>query len=217
MRLTYEGEHRCGKGTQIELSDVLVDDALVVRGDGSYQGGLEGIVSPEVIAFRNSLNKRLYSADSVSEKLWDVAATACAATISSDVVANRNLLIDRGPLSRASYLLSKGYVGRYLLDNMYPEFDYVDGDIHVVMPKIDVRDVDFGNIVYMQVPSAVLLTRITGDDPKAAFRRQNIIAKEGLFERAIDAVPQEVRDVITIVDGSQAPEDVLTQYVHLLK
>lgn len=60
MRLTFEGEHRSGKGTQIELHKQANPDLLVVRGDGSYQGGLEGILSDEEISSRQELNSQLY-------------------------------------------------------------------------------------------------------------------------------------------------------------
>lgn len=216
MRITFEGEHRSGKGTQIALYKEKHDQNLiVVRGDGSYQGGLEDILSEEELAFRTHLNERLYTETDKADVLWGIAATACALTVNKPELSQRPLLIDRGPLSRASFLLNRGKTGNELIRGMYPGFTYEMGNRTLRQPPIDVESVDFGRILYIKVPSSVLLSRITDDDPKAAFRRKNILDKEGLFDRAIDSLPKSIQDSIQVIDGNQEPHIVLASYAEM--
>ena len=213
MRITFEGDHRSGKGTQIDLyKDTYDPDITVVRGDGSYQGGLEGIASDDEIAFRDHLNERLYKETDKAELLWGIAATACALTVAKPELAGIPLLIDRGPISRAAFLLSRGKAGKELIDGMYPGFTYDMDGRTFTQPTVDIDSIDFGRIVYIQVPTSVLLSRITDDDPKADFRRKNIREKEGLFDRAVESMPSSVRASIEVIDGNQAPRDVLASY-----
>lgn len=213
MRITFEGDHRSGKGTQIALyREKHGPDIPVVRGDGSYQGGLEGIVDDEQLAFRRHLNVRLYTEKDRAETLWDIAATACAATVNLPQFRGSSLLVDRGPVSRAAFLLSRGITGRELIDAMYPEFTYELDDTRIEQPAIPVESVDFGRIVYIRVPTDVLLSRISSDDPKAEFRRKNIQDKEGLFDAAVDVLPRSVREMVEVIDGHQPPEVVLKNY-----
>lgn len=216
-RTTFEGEHRCGKGTQIELAvAALGDGVVVVRGDGSYQGGLEAYVSEEELQFRNSLNEVLYKETSGSDRLWGIAATACAASIGFPQFADKNLLIDRGPLSRATYLLSHGVQPRDVSSLLYPQFTFRTEATTIQHDAIHVEDVDFGNIIYIQVPTSVLLDRIEDSDPKADFRRRNIVSKIGLFDMAVECMPESVQDAVVIVNGNMPPADVFDQYAHLL-
>jgi thymidylate kinase len=216
VRITFEGEHRSGKGTQIKLyKEVVSSNPLVVRGDGSYQGGLEEILSEEEIAFRNHLNERLYKKIDNSDVLWGIAATACAMTVRRPELSARSLLIDRGPLSRASFLLSRGKSGDELLKAMYPGFTYEANGRTFRQDAIDVESVDFGRVIYIQVPSSILLSRVSDDDPKAEFRRRNIRDKEGLFDRAITTLPATIQDSIEVIDGNQSPYNVLKSYTEI--
>ena len=214
MRLAFEGEHRSGKGTQIGLHKEANPGLLVIRGDGSYQGGLDGVLSEEEIRLREELNGRLYekNTEKVKQHLWTIAARLCIDVVTRSELQDRDVLIDRGPLSRASFLLSNGLEGRGLLDNMYPEYE-IDTEAGIVSgEKIDVESIDFGKIYYLKVPTSILLGRVSEDDPKYEFRKKNIIEKEGLFERAIDQMPRSVRSSIEVVDGNQSPEDVFNSY-----
>ena len=213
MRITFEGEHRSGKGTQIDIYKKRHDaEITVVRGDGSYQGGLEEVLSEEEIAFRRNLNERLYKETDKVDVLWGIAATACAMTINKPQFKDTSLLIDRGPLSRASFLLSRGMEGDELVHAMYPGFSYSFETSTINQEPIPLEDVDFGKIVYIKVPTPVLLSRISPDDPKAEFRKRNIIEKEGLFDRAIKNLPRDIQNSIEVVDGNQSPDAVLDSY-----
>lgn len=215
MRITFEGEHRSGKGTQIELyKEKSIRDLLVVRGDGSYQGGLDGILNESEIDLREELNGQLYEKHDAKIKmhLWSIAASLCASVVTHSSLQDRDLLIDRGPLSRASFLLSTGFEGKELLDGMYPAYvlntcqGAIEGD------AINVESIDFGQIVYIKVPASVLLGRISENDPKAEFRKKNIIEKEGLFEKAIEVLPRSVQSNIEVIDGDRLPEEVYKSY-----
>lgn len=213
MRITFEGDHRSGKGTQIDLyKSTYSPDIAVVRGDGSYQGGLEGIVSEQEIEFRKHLNERLYKETDKAELLWGIAATACALTVVKPELSQHSLLVDRGPISRAAFLLSRGKAGKVLIDDMYPGFTYDMNGHTLTQPSIDIDTIDFGRIVYIKVPTSVLLSRISDDDPKAEFRRNNIREKDGLFDRAVEIMPNSIQTFIEVVDGDQSPQEVLASY-----
>ncbi|MEO8911879.1 MAG: hypothetical protein ABI303_02755 [Candidatus Saccharimonas sp.] len=215
MRITFEGEHRSGKGTQIDLyKQGSESDLLVLRGDGSYQGGLSGILDETEICLREEINSQLYSEHTAKVKghLWSVAAHLCAETILSSQFKDRSLLIDRGPLSRASFLLSTGLEGKELLDNMYPAYDFKSKHGVIHGGPINVESVDFGRIIYLQVPMEVLLERISDNDEKADFRRKNIIAKKGLFEKAIEALPKSVQSSVEVINGDRHPDEIYQSY-----
>ena len=214
MRLTFEGEHRSGKGTQIGLHKDANPNLLIIRGDGSYQGGLEGVLSADEIKLREELNGRLYekNTETVKQHLWAIAARLCVEVVAESKLQDRDILIDRGPLSRASFLLSNGLEGKELLDSMYPEYrlDTLEGVAEV--SRVDIESIDFGKIYYLKVPTSVLLGRMSNEDPKYEFRKKNIIEKEGLFEKAIEQMPRSVQSIIEVIDGNQSPEDVFNSY-----
>ncbi len=218
MRITFEGEHRSGKGTQINLyKKRSMHDPLIIRGDGSYQGGLDNILDQEDVAIRESLNRHLYNSSDqkVHKHLWSVAANLCASVVMHPNLQNQDILIDRGPLSRASFLLSTGLNGQELLNNMYPAYNLDIEDGAIRGDVINIESIDFGKIIYLKVPTSVLLERVSDDDPKADFRRKNIREKEGLFDKAIDTMPKSVRSNIEIVDGNRPPEEVYKSIVDI--
>lgn len=95
---------------------------------------------------------------------------------------------------------------------MYPKYRLETTHAVIEGDKVDVESIDFGTIYYLRVPSAVLLGRVSEDDPKYEFRKKNIIEKEGLFEKAIDQMPRSVQSNIKVVDGNQNPQDVFRSY-----
>lgn len=217
MRATFDGEHRSGKGTQIGLCAANLDyKYLVVRGDGTYQGGLDGILDEDSLAFRLHLNKSLEHDGNGGGNFWDIAATACAQVVTMPELSDQSLLIDRGPLSRAAFLLTKGLSGAALVGAMYPGYTY-DLDGHTIThDPVDVETIDFGNIIYLQVTAATLLDRLDTSDPKFEFRKHNILQKEGLYEAAIHQLPEDTQSRIITINGDQAPEDVFTDYAEVL-
>lgn len=223
----FEGEHRSGKGTQIEkLKDELEEQGvavLVVKGDGrrptedNYPVKLDEEIWKE-------LDANIAGTD--SEKLdWDKAAYRLAREL---VIVRDRVLpqmmkegnYEAGVLIVDRTVLSRGVVAEGDSEEMYTdEMRAFNSEGKPKGKEIDVDEVIPDVIFNIKVPTEDLIGRIEEDDLKREQRLKHIHENEGKYDAEFiqKFLPEEYMDRIVEIDGTQSEEEIHSQIVNRLK
>jgi thymidylate kinase len=209
----FDGLHRVGKGTQAEMltRHLLLEGktSLTVRGDGTREGLGQTPGDPLSPEWQER-SRRLKSIDRTVEG-WNLASYILMKELDARIhsaEAPDYLIIDRGIISRAAFLLHRGVLKRKRrarLDELYPDAALDDSfDINNVIPDV---------IFDMQVDDPdILFDRLDLNDPKYDFRAQNI---RGGFDSAAQAslyLPKNIEKRVEYIDATQ-PIDVIHAHV----
>lgn len=206
--IAFDGNHRVGKGTQLSLTAARLHSVgyspHILRCDGS-RPGLGGDVSDPRSTWWQSFKD--YARDHEDPyEAWREGARRllgeAAERISlADPHKRPVFLYDRSYLSRAQMVIKEGSIpcqetmyGTLLNDE---EAGALERILLTTRPDI---------LLYLDVPAADLLERLTPDDPKYEFRRNNIMTSQDSFERAF-AHLSATRHCVRI-DGSLEPMEV---------
>jgi thymidylate kinase len=202
----FDGNHRVGKGTQIDLLSISLADqgirSLILRGDGSRPGlgSSEGDpYSPWWQNFKEYVKEFENEYDA-----WRIGARRLlgeAATKITSIDDNMTtvVLFDRSRISRTQMTLKEGLPVNY--GTMYRNDgndEYNDADLQTLVPDVT---------VYMHAPASVLLGRLSPQDPKYEFRRKNIIGSQDSFDEAFENCRGRGEEVVAI-KADQDPVDV---------
>jgi thymidylate kinase len=202
----FDGNHRVGKGTQIDILSMSLADrgirSLVLRGDGSRPGlGLsEGDPhSPWWQKFKQHIKEfdNEYDAWRIGARRLLGEAAAKIASIDDNVTTV--VLLDRSKISRTQMTFKEGLSANF--ETMYRNDgndEYNDTSLQVLAPELT---------VYMHAPTSVLLGRLSPQDPKYEFRRKNIINSQDTFDSAFEYCRGNGEEVIA-VRADQDPVDV---------
>lgn len=221
--IAFEGLHRSGKGTQIEILNQKLETlgipTVTIRGAGSRPNSDSSIGDPYSLWWEKHL-KVLRSPD--AKKLdWIDGARRLA----RELVVFRDrvlpkltkeqqkdeaiLLVDRSVLSHLA-ILEKNEISN-LGENIYGTKDINGRNL----PEI--KDVFPDLIFYMKADTEILLSRLEKDDPKYEFRRRNILENVDSFQKAIEAIPEKYRDRIIQVDASASIEEIGNYIFNIIK
>lgn len=221
--IAFEGLHRSGKGTQIEILnhklEILGIPTISIRGAGSRPNLDSSVGDPYSLWWENHL-KVLRSSDAKkvdwvegSRRLArelvvfrDRVLPKFAKEKNSDVAV---LLVDRSVLSHLAILEKDEIIG--MGKNIYGTKDIRNRSL----PTIEEIFPDI--IFYMKADIEVLLGRLEKDDPKYEFRKRNILENVDSFQKAIEAIPEKYRDRIIEINASQSIEEISDYIFNIIK
>jgi thymidylate kinase len=202
----FDGNHRVGKGTQIELLRISLADqgirSIILRGDGSRPGLGGSERDPYSTWWQNFKN---YVNESDDEyRVWRIGARrllgeAAARLVSIDDHEETVLLFDRARVSRTQMTLKEGLPVDF--ETMYcneSNDTYNDDKLRQLRPDLT---------IYMHAPTSTLLRRLSPGDPKYEFRRNNIIHSQETFDNAFESCRDRGEDV-EAVNANQDPINI---------
>lgn len=221
--IAFEGLHRSGKGTQIEILNKKLETlgipTIIVRGAGSRLNSGNDIGDPYSLWWKNHL--KILRSSNAKKIDWIEGARRLARelVIFRDRVlpkfakekqkGDAILLVDRSVLSHLS-ILEKDEISS-LGENVYGIKDSKNRKL----PAIE--DVFPDVIFYMKTNIEILLSRLEKNDPKYEFRKRNILENVDSFQKAIEAIPEKYRDRIIQVDASQSIEEIANYIFNIIK
>lgn len=201
MKIAFEGCHRSGKGTQINLlSERLTNELLkhiVLRGDGSREAG------EYWVAFNNQK-------EVLSKCDWTRAAKVLVTELAKEIVENKIVILDRSILSRASLSMQteKCHVCTAAYKN--PCIGYNDEQVQFIAPDI---------LFLLDAPTEKLLERISSNDPKAQLRKRNILDSNLIWRQFPSKLPPDIskyKDRIVKLDGTLNIVTLHSQIIEIL-
>ena len=169
----------------------------VMRGDGSRPGLGDHEDDPSSEWWRNF--KEHIKGFENEYDAWRIGARRLLGEVAvkcSDLIADPKaiILLDRSQLSRIQMTMKEGLEPTF--ENMYRNVgnDTIeDSNIRLLSPDL---------IIYLHVPTNVLLKRLTTDDPKYEFRHNNILQSANYYEEAFANLKKQNNEVVRI-NGDQ--------------
>jgi thymidylate kinase len=222
ISLGFEGSHRSGKGTQIELLSSEFErngiPFLVVRGDGSRPN--EGKHSGDPVSewWSNMLPElRKENADLED---WNQSSYRLA----RELVVFRDrvlpglcelsesnlafLLVDRSILSRT--MIPRELESAPTENSLYPPYPGARGP--VITPEKVCPDLLFNFIAEAET----LLCRLDPSDPKYIIRKRNIENKASWYMNAVEFIPESLRSRVINIDAEASPEHIQQEIREIL-
>ncbi len=228
ISVAFEGIHRTGKGTQIELLKSKLDEAGIpvvdIRGEGSRTGSGNTPNNPSSDYWVH-LNKELHNEGVDNLELWEKASYRLARElivwrdrilknkIENSLAPFGVLIVDRSLISNASL---KKYQNKPDAGQIFTNEELYRTDIQKTK-KITPNDVLPDIIIELIAPKDVLISRLEKDDPKYEFRKRNIEEKYDLYLEAKSHLEKEIAYRIVSVDSSVSPDEVYKSIEAILK
>ena len=224
--IAFEGMHRTGKGTQIELLKQKLESlgipALSIRGEGFRSGKGESPYDP-LSDYWQATSEELRQHGDFSK--WEEASHRLARElivwrdrVLKQKVENSDfpygvLLIDRSLISKT--ILKK--LQNLDTDNdpitdteLYPE-KY--GSKKKITPNMISPDL----IIEFIAPQEVLLSRLDESDIDYEFRRNNILNNYDLYTSAKESLPDEFKKRVITLDASKDADTLFQEVVLAIK
>lgn len=224
--IAFDGMHRAGKGTQIEIFKRELQDSgipsISIRGEGYRQGTGESPDDPSSDFWQDMSQKMKKGADL---NLWDEASYRLA----RELIVWRDRILSRDVETALKpfgvLLIDRSLISKSILKNLQlkPPADKVFSSEELFprliqqKKKIDVDMVLPDLIFELVAPRDVLLSRLNKSDPDFEFRKSNIENKYELYLSAKDNLPQKIRDRIVTVDSTSSPEKLHEEIVKIIK
>jgi len=223
--VAFEGLHRSGKGTQIEIIKQRLDElgvpSIVIRGAGSRENKGED-VGDKYSEWWESHLKKIKGPVSTKEDWIEGARRLARETLvfrdrilpqyAQEMGVNRAvLLIDRTILSHLAIIDDK------TKDALNIDEEHVYGkrdERNRILPET--REIFPDVIFYLKAKPEVLLSRLDPNDPKFEFRKKNILENTTSFDTAIEALPTDLKEDIINIDASQKSEVVAEEIFRIL-
>jgi thymidylate kinase len=178
--------------------------SLILRGDGSRPGFGDCEGDPYSPWWQNF---KQYVKECTNEyDAWCVGARRLMGEAASRIAEQKNpqktvILFDRARISRAQMTLKEGLPLSF--ETMYRNVghdNYNDSELKNLRPNIT---------IYLHAPATVLLGRLSLQDPKYDFRRENIITSQESFDHAFDALRERGETVVS-ARADQDPVEAMT-------
>lgn len=224
--IAFEGMHRSGKGTQMELLKNKLNEmgvpCISIQGEGYRRGAGSSPEDPKSDIWQK-LSEQLKGGEVFD--IWDKASYRLARefVVWKERVLTREisetlspfgvLIVDRSLISRSllkTLQLNPSPAKIFSPDELYP-------DVIQHRKKITVDMVLPDMIFNLIAPKDVLLSRLDPKDPKYEFRKNNIVKD---FDLCVDAkmhLPEEIRRRIVDIDSSVPIEDVYKTIIDQIK
>lgn len=220
ITIAFEGMHRVGKGTQIDLLAEYLNQFCVphikIKGDGSRSGIGTDSGDPYSGWWIKQNHKLRKTSGTENFEEWDKAAhrlvrefsiwkkrilPKLARGTSSEMGL---LLIDRSIISRTSFVK---YKFRFAINHhisgskdLYPNIS--NELIDIALPDM---------IVELIAPKEILISRLDSDDPKYNFRFRMIEEMFDNYTSAKNHLPDEILRRVVSVDSTNSPEEVFQE------
>ncbi len=224
--IAFEGMHRSGKGTQIELlKDKLIEagiPCISIKGEG-YRSGLGNTPEDPKSDFWERMSKELRGG--ADFELWEEASYRLAREllvwrerilskeIDKVLAPFGVLLIDRSLISKANLksLQSPPPPEKiFSYEDLYPTLIQKHKKITVDMVLPDI-------IFDLIAPKEVLLSRLDKSDPDYDFRKTNIEEKYNLYIDSKKHLPEEITNRIVTIDSSVNSEELDKNISEIIK
>ncbi len=225
ISIGFDGPNRAGKGTQCARLHAWLTaqgvPALIIRGDGSRTGQGDSPGDP-LSAWWQAANRWLRTPEA-SYTDWNLTSYRLARellvwrdrTLPRQVRAWGQswgvLLIDRSLLSRTMVLRAMQLPN--VAENLYPEAARPKGKGRRLTPSQVCPDVLFN----LTAPREILLTRLTPNDPKYAFRKGLIEQTAPWFTDAIEFIPPPLRPRVVNLNAARPVEIIFADILAVLK
>jgi thymidylate kinase len=202
--IALDGNHRVGKGTQIELLMSGLIEAgrrpIMLRGDGSRPGTGETEGDPHSSWWQGFKD---YAKSFENEyDAWRIGARTLlseAAITRTRLPANAVILFDRSVLSRTQMTIKEGLIPSIASAYMNSGSDtYNETIFQSLYPDVQ---------IYLAASPEKLLERLAPDDEKYAFRHENIRSSSKHYDDAFDHLSGQ-GDAIFHIDGTKHPTEV---------
>lgn len=219
----FEGLHRSGKGTQIDLLKKHIEDigipCVTIRGGGSRTNtGIE--IGDKYSAWWQNHLVKLKSSGVIKED-WIEGSRRLA----REVILFRNkflpelaaelgsdravLLIDRSILSHMAMLDSS--------DLNQIDISAVYGERDVNNRKLPITADVFPDIIfYLKASPETLYSRLDANDPKYQFRKKNIDENTTSFDESIRILPIELKKKIIEIDANRSVDEVSAEISNIV-
>lgn len=218
--VAFEGSHRAGKGTQIDLLARKLDSLnipyLVVHGAGSRPNKGETQADP-VSEWWAKMNKELRSISGATDlEKWNQASDRLA----REVIVFRERILKKIAKERGSnfamLLLDRSLISRAMLRDDIENAGVIErevADVSTASPgRVNASRMMAPDLIFNLVADIpVLLGRLDEQDPKYEFRKRNIESKAPFYEKGKELLPAFIRDRVIQIDASSTPEQVHQQ------
>ena len=218
----FEGSHRSGKETQIELIKEKLEKLqipfIIVRGAGSRPN--EGKYTGDPISEWWTKKLPLLRREGASIEDWKDSSYRLVRELmvfrdrilphilkeSGSNIAF--LLVDRSILSET--MISRENRNENGEINLYPDSAKMKGKI--ITAETVCPDILFNFIADKEI----LLSRLDKNDPKYEFRKRLIEQKADWYKNAKDYIPEDLRDRIIDIDASKTPQEIHNEIMKFL-
>ena len=228
--VAFDGIHRAGKGTQIEILKTKLEEmgipCISVRGEGYRSGSGDSFNNPKS-NFWSEISDRIKKGDE-NKELWDEASYRLARefviwkyrVLSSEVEKTLApfgvLLVDRSLISKSVLKSIQSESGRLPNDKVLSNEEIYPSNIQK-NKKITV-DMVLPDIIFELVaPKEILLKRLNNHDSDYNFRKNNIENSYDIYVEAKEHLPEEIRSRIVTIDSSIEPNEISEQVLKEIK
>ena len=205
--ICFDGLHNVGKSTQIELAKRQLGSmgihSLIRRGDGSRKG--LGIVEEDPISEWWQDNYQDIVDTGVEGHKAELAAQMASRRLGQELLHLCNIeypkLLDEYHIDRGVVLLNRGpisrlFVSRRLKSDSVPKLYEGDPSYQIAPDHIFVLHADKETLIKRNE------TRLEGGQQKRDFNANIINKYHNDFSNTLDALPEELAEITTIVDAS---------------
>jgi thymidylate kinase len=222
----FEGMHRAGKSTQIEMLTNKLDKAgipcISIRGEGFRRGSNNSPGDPES-DFWKRMSEHLDKQNDLES--WNEASHRLAREL---VVWKHRILSKKIEKALAPFgvlLVDRSLISRAILSSLQlvssPEKIFSSEDLYPKLKqshkKITTEMVLPDFIIELIAPKDVLISRLDKNDPYYEFRKNNIESKYELYLDAKKHLADENRNFIVTIDSSADPDDVQREIIRKIK
>lgn len=218
ISIGFEGSHRAGKGTQIELFSNQLEKMgipyLVVRGDGSRPN--EGKHTGDPISeWWSKTMPLLKNPENKDGELWNISSARLARELV--VFKDRVLpqMAEKNNKPVAVLLVGRTLLSRTMTPRSQGEQD-IANNLYSKDSKIDINNVCPDLIFNILVDKDTLLARLDKNDPKYEFRRNLILEKYDWYLDAHKYIPTDLQDRVIQIDGTSEPETLNNSIVEII-
>lgn len=220
LTFAFDGIHRAGKGTQIELLKNKLQEiglpCISIRGEG-YRSGLGNSPDNPETDFWKKMSEQLKTGEDLN--LWDEASYRLAREL---VVWRDRILskeIDKTLSPFGVLLVDRSFISKSVLKTVQsdssplpPEKIFSSEELYPALlqkhKKITI-DMVLPDIIFeLTAPKETLLSRLNPDDPDYDFRKKNIEDSYEIYLDAKQHLPQNIKDIIITIDSSDKPEEI---------
>lgn len=223
----FDGIHRAGKGTQIEiLKNNLLKSGVPcvsIRGEGYRSGTADSPDNPHS-NFWLRLSEQLKKSQNL--KIWDEASYRLARELLvwRDRILSQQLEKNLAPFG--VLLIDRSFISKSVLKNVHetvpPNKIFSSDDLYPSLLQKNKKitpDMVLPDIIFeLSAPKDVLLSRLDASDPDFDFRKRNIETSHDIYKEAKNHLSQNIKDVIVTIDSSLSPDIIHKEVVkHIIE
>ncbi|KKQ81454.1 MAG: hypothetical protein UT05_C0016G0008 [Parcubacteria group bacterium GW2011_GWF2_38_76] len=215
--IAFDGLNRCGKGTQTQMLQRHLEElgilAIIVRGDGSREGGGGSQGDPKSLWW-GSFKTRLEGLEKGRQWFdqWNQAACLLAREFIHWKEIRMPVIMSKVGYEDGALLIDRSLISRIMVLRQADEYNGLESlyTIGGLSQGIDWEDVLPDVLFNFNVPHQVLLSRLESDDPKYQFRREIIDRCFSLHVSVTKNLPNAINARTINIDGDRVPGNIHT-------